>query len=253
LHEIPVRIPFILSRPQSGIGVAHTVGLALPTVKPLGYRIVVFLFRIIFGVLSRCHVTGLENVPERGPFIVVNNHLSYIDSPLLGIAVPHMVQPLAAEKYERHLIFRLILEVAGPIFIDRGEVDRVALRQALKVLGNGGPLAIAIEGTRSKTGGLIEGKTGAAYFATRANVPLLPVVLYGSEQFFSNLLRLRRTDVYVAFGPLIHLPEGRARSEQLDAHTEHIMLTLAAMLPEQNRGVYADHPHLQDYLSSDLK
>jgi 1-acyl-sn-glycerol-3-phosphate acyltransferase len=207
------------------------------------------IFRFIYDIVARRHVTGLENLPQSGPYIMVSNHMSYVDSPLIYIELPAFITVLAAEKYEHHP-FRPILNLAGPIFINRGEVDRVALRQVLAVLEDGGVLGIAIEGTRSRTGGLGKGKSGAAYFATRANVPIVPVVMYGTEKVLSNLRRLRRTDLYTVIGPPIHLPPGRARTEELDAYTEQIMVAMAAMLPEQYRGFYADHPLLKERLSN---
>jgi 1-acyl-sn-glycerol-3-phosphate acyltransferase len=220
-----------------------------PRVNRTIYRMGRAVFDLIYSIATRRHVTGLEHVPESGPYIMVSNHLSHVDPPLVYIELPAVVHVLAAEKYEHHP-FRPILNIAGAIFINRGEVDRKALRRALAVLEGGEILGIAIEGTRSKTGGLIRGKSGPAYLATRANVPLLPVVVYGTEKAFHNLRRLRRTDVYTVIGPPIHLPEGRADSKQLDAFTDQIMVTLAAMLPEEYRGVYADHPLLKERLTS---
>jgi 1-acyl-sn-glycerol-3-phosphate acyltransferase len=181
----------------------------------------------------------------------VSNHISYVDSPLIYIEVPTFINVLAAEKYEHHP-FRPILNFAGPIFINRGEADRVALRQALAVLEDGGVLGVAIEGTRSRTGGLGQGKSGAAYLATRANAPIVPVVMYGTEQVLPNLPRLRRTELHMAIGPPIHLPPGRARTEELDAYTDQIMVTMASMLPEKYRGFYADHPLLKERLSNSV-
>ncbi len=106
------------------------------------------------------------------------------------------------------------------------------------------PLAVAVEGTRSHSGGLAEGKTGAAYLATRANVPLVPAVTWGTENIIPAWAHLRRADVYVVFGEPFRLPEGRARSAELEAYTEDIMVRLARMLPEQYRGVYREHPQV---------
>ena len=207
------------------------------------------IFRIIYDIVTRRHVTGLENLPASGPYVMVTNHISYVDSPLIYIEIPTYINVLAAEKYELHP-FRLILDFAGPIFVNRGEVDRVALRQGLAVLEDGGVLGVAIEGTRSRTASLGQGKSGAAYFATRANAPVVPVVIYGTEKVLPNLRRLRRTDLYMAIGAPIHLPPGRARTEDLDAYTEQIMVAMASMLPKQYRGFYADHPLLKERLSS---
>jgi 1-acyl-sn-glycerol-3-phosphate acyltransferase len=160
------------------------------------------------------------------------------------VAMPRIMYVLAGERYQHHA-FGPILRIAGAIFVQRGEIDREALRQAFNALEDGYCLAVAVEGTRSKTGGLIEGKTGAAYLAARAGVPILPAVMWGTEQIGPAWHRLRPSDPpHVRFGPLIRLPEGRSRSAELECHTDEIMTTLAAMLPEQYRGVYRDHSAL---------
>lgn len=220
-----------------------------PHISPFAYEMGRTIFTLMYTVATRRHVTGKENIPESGPLIIATNHLSQVDVPFMAIEIPHHMYALAAEKYERHL-FRFILRMGGAIFIQRGEIDRKALRQALNVLEDGKPLAVAVEGTRSHTGGLIEGKTGAAYLATRSGAPILPTVMWGTEKAYRNLSRLRRTDLYAAFGPLIHLPQGQANSGELDRYTEHLMLSLAALLPPSYRGLYAAHPRLPEYLNS---
>ncbi len=104
----------------------------------------------------------------------------------------------------------------------------------------GTAVGVAIEGTRSRTGGLLPGKTGAAYLATRANAPILPMAIWGTEQVISNLKRLRRSTIHVRLGPMIQLPEGRANTQQLEEYTEQLMLTIARMLPPEYRGVYRE-------------
>jgi 1-acyl-sn-glycerol-3-phosphate acyltransferase len=193
-------------------------------------------------------VEGRANIPQTGAFLLATNHLSYLDSFTMAIAMPRILYFLAGEKYQHH-IFASVMDIAGAIYVRRGQVDREALRQATAVLEDGRFLWVAVEGTRSKTGALIEGKTGAAYLATRAAVPIVPAVMWGTEKIGPEWKRFRRGGpAYVRFGPPFHLPEGRARSEDLDRYTDEIMTTLAAMLPEAYRGVYKDHPRLVDKL-----
>lgn len=208
------------------------------------YRFVKVVFSALFRTLARLQVTGLENIPKEGGFIMLTNHLSYIDAPAEFVAMPRILYVLAAEKYERNLFLGMLLRVAGAIFIDRGEPDRDAIRQAIAVLKAGYALGLAIEGTRSKTGGLQQAKSGVAYFATRADVPVVPTAIWGSETVFRDLRRLRRPSVYIHFGEPVKLPPGRVRSEQLDAYSEELIITLARMLPEEYRGIYRDHPEV---------
>jgi 1-acyl-sn-glycerol-3-phosphate acyltransferase len=214
--------------------------------------------RAFFGLLVRLltqgvHAEGVENIPPEGSFIFVTNHLSYLDSPFHFVVIPRVFYFLAGERYKKH-IFGLILRIGGAIFVNRGEVDRNALKQALAALADGQCLGLAPEGTRSKTGALIAARTGAAYLATKADVPILPGVVWGSEQVGSAWHRWRRgPQIEVRYGPLFYLPDGRARADQLDFYTEEIMTTLAAMLPEAYRGVYRDHPKTLEKLNAHRK
>ena len=177
--------------------------------------------------------------------------MSLADPLLVFIQLPYVAHALVAEKYEQHP-FGLVLGMGGPIYINRGEVDRKALNQMFSLLKDGGVLAIAAEGTRSKTGKLSQAKKGVAYIVAKANVPVLPVAVHGTENVFNNLKRLRRTDVYTTFGKILHFESGPIRSLPLDEYTDRMMVALAAMLPEHYRGYYADHPLLEEYLDEKL-
>ena len=221
-----------------------------PHVNVTLYRSARAFFRFLVALLvKKVDIQGMENLPHEGAFVLATNHLSFLDSPLLFVTIPRTMYVLAGEKYQRH-IFAPILRIAGAIFVQRGEVDRNALRQATNALEDGHCLAIAIEGTRSKTGKLIPGKTGVAYVATRTHVPIVPVVVWGTERIIPTWKRLHRPEVHVRFGKMFRLPEGRTHSKELDAYTDDIMTTMASMLPEEYRGVYEDHPLLTQKLAN---
>lgn len=217
---------------------------AYPHTSRFWYPVLKVFFHTLLRIVTRFHVAGVENIPADGPTIIYINHLSYIDSVAMFVVIPRHVHVLAAEKYEHHWFMGPLLRVAGAIFIQRGEVDRVSMKKAMAVLEDGNLLALAIEGTRSKTGGLQPGKTGVAYFATRTDATLVPGVVWGTERALPALMRLRRADVYVKVGPSFRLPQGRARIEELEGYTDQMMVTLARMLPDQYRGVYRDHPQV---------
>ncbi len=206
------------------------------------YRMLKKLVQWLLPLLLRVRVVGRENFPPSGPYILVTNHLSAYDSPLLMAVCPHTVRAFAASKHKRNPFYALVLNMAGSIWVRRGEIDREALRGAMAVLERGEVLGMAPEGTRArKVYALQPGKTGAAYLATRANVPIVPVGITGTEKVKENLPRLRRTDVTVTVGEPFYLPEsGRVRGPKLDEYTDIIMRRIAALLPPEYRGVYAD-------------
>lgn len=206
-------------------------------VQRAAHLIIRFLVRLLFKVT----IEGLEHVPERGAFVLAVNHLDYLDAPIVFAKMPRRMVAFAANKWENsHFTGVLLTYVGTAIYVDRGAPDRKALAAALAVLKAGGALGMAPEGTRSPTGGLTKGHTGVAYLATRGSAPILPMVAYGQEQSGRYWKRLRRAPVHVRIGPLIHLPQGKARTEQLHAYTDQIMLTLARLLPEAYRGVYGE-------------
>lgn len=204
------------------------------------YRIVRMIISLVYRLLARIEIVGAENVPQEGPCIVICNHLSRFDPPLLLVALPLRMTVLAADKYQRHPLFGPFMSSMGAIYVRRGEVDRQALRACLDVLRGGGIIGLAPEGTRSPTGGLQEGHTGVAYLASRAGVPILPVVVTGTEKLPASLKRFRRGQVKAVVGEPFTLPvtERKAKGKQLKEFTELIMRRLADMLPEEYRGVY---------------
>lgn len=206
------------------------------------YRLIRGIIRFLLRHLSHLEVEGLEKIPDQGPYIVVTNHLHWLDPPVLLAVLPHRAHVFAAEKWERNLVLGPLFRSMGAIFVQRGEVDRKALHQAMAVLRGGGVLGMAPEGTRSKTGALQQGRTGAAYMAYQTGAKLVPAVVTGQKLVFPSLWRFRRAGVRVVIGPPFEPPpvEDKVSAAQVRAFTTEIMYRLAAMLPPEYRGVYAD-------------
>lgn len=212
------------------------------TSEPLAYRVLRLIARVITRLTMRPSYVGLEHFPDEPPYLLVTNHLSLFDLPLLLSVFPHTVRAFAANKHRWNPIYWPFLKAGGSIWVRRGAVDRRALREALEVLERGEVLGLAPEGTRSgDTHALQKGKAGAAYLATRADLPIVPVGIVGTEKVKRALPRLRRARVQLIVGEPFRLPkEGRVRSPQLHAFADRIMYRIAALLPPKYRGVYAD-------------
>jgi 1-acyl-sn-glycerol-3-phosphate acyltransferase len=206
------------------------------------YKLVRGVVGFLLRLLSRLEIEGLEHVPDEGPYLLLTNHLHWLDPPALAVAYPHRSYLFAAEKWEHHWLLGPFLRSLDAIFVNRGEVDRKALRKAMAVLEGGGVLGMAPEGTRSKTGGLQRGRSGAAYMAYRTGVRLVPTAITGQEQVFTSLRRFRRATIHVVFGPpFAPAPvEGKATAVQVHEFAEEIMYRMASLLPAEYRGVYGD-------------
>ena len=213
------------------------------------------LIRLIFNLIARVEVTGYENLPTQGNFVIATNHLGIVDAPLAFYALDRWdLFVLVGEKWKKKLFFRWLGKNFNFIFIDRFNPDIKALRTVMALMDEGKNLVIAPEGTRSRTGALIEGKPGVSYLATRLGQPIVPVAIAGTEDkvIFGNLKRLRRSHITVTAGPAFTLPPlpRENRDAILKQYTDEIMCHIAAMLPEKHWGVYRDHPRLKELLNT---
>lgn len=214
-------------------------------------KILWITFGFLFWLLSKVEVIGIENVPKIGGGIVASNHLGIIDAPLIFYVVRRNdITALVAKKHQKNPIIRWVVEVASGIWINREEADSAAVRAARSHLQNGGLLGIAPEGTRSKTGGLNPGKTGVAYMAEKAGVPIIPAAITGTYSGMKKVLLLKRPRFTIRFGkPFILPPVDRtSRAASLVRNTDEIMCRIAVLLPPANRGVYGDHPRLKELM-----
>jgi 1-acyl-sn-glycerol-3-phosphate acyltransferase len=208
------------------------------------YRVFRGIIGFILRLFCRLEIRGLEHVPDVGPYLLLVNHIHWLDAPTLMVVFPYRSYVFAAAKRENHWFFGPIFRSMDAIFVRRGEVDRRALRKALAVLEGGGVLGLAPEGTRSPTGALQKGRSGAAFMAYRSGAKLLPVVITGQKKVFPLWRGFRRAPLRAVFGPAFEPPppsvEGRVSAADARAFTEEIMYRLAAMLPPEYRGEYAD-------------
>jgi 1-acyl-sn-glycerol-3-phosphate acyltransferase len=221
----------------------------------MALKILRFLARMIFPIIARLDIIGLENLPESG-FIAATNHLGRLDSALIFYIFDRddLIMPIA-EKYEHHPLFGPLGERMGAIWLDRFNPDIHAVRQMMNRLKKGGVLFIAPEGTRSKTERLQRGKPGVSFLASKAGVPIVPVALTGTEDrvILDNLKHLRRSHITARAGKAFNLPPvpGKERDQALQDETDEIMCRIAAMLPEKYRGFYAEYPRLKELLEED--
>jgi 1-acyl-sn-glycerol-3-phosphate acyltransferase len=143
------------------------------------------------------------------------------------------------ELYDIPILGSLV-QAYGVIWVHRGLPDRRAIQAALAGLREGRLVGVAPEGRESLTGGLEEGTGGAAYIALKAGVPIVPVTFIGTENYriYSNLKRLRRTQVSMTVGPMFTLEQLPDKRESVRVGTRLIMERLAMQLPPEHQGVY---------------
>lgn len=189
---------------------------------------------LITTFLLDMRVTGRDNIPQDGGFILAVNHVMFYDVVPVQIALGarpifYMAKGELFSNPLTALLFRSLL--AFPV--QRGAGDATALDFARRLLERGQVVGIFPEGTRSHGRGLGRGKSGAARLALLTGAPILPVAIDGTQ----DLLRAfpRRTQVRISIAaPLFPLPQ-----EKVTALTERAMRCIAEMLPEKYQGQYS--------------
>ncbi len=191
----------------------------------------------VFALVARVHLRNRHNVPKHGPYIIAANHLSWTDIPLIPMYLSGKVIYMAKEEsfYGRS---GWLVRFLGAFPVKRGEGDRQALKAANEQLKKGKVLIIFPEGTRSKTRTMAKGHAGLGMIALRANVPVIPVAIWGSE----NALKKFGAEITISYGePMMLQPKGaKMTREDIDNATDEVMRRIASMLPERYRGVYGE-------------
>ncbi|MGW4895778.1 lysophospholipid acyltransferase family protein [Kitasatospora sp. NPDC004240] len=213
--------------------------------------------RLVLKPLARAiwrpDIQGLENVPRKGGVILASNHLSFIDSVVIPLTAPRRVHFLAKAEYFTGTGFkgrlsRGFFEAIGAVPVERGTYRsaQASLESALEILEADKAFGIYPEGTRSLDGRLYRGKTGVAWLALTAGVPVVPVALEGPEDILpvgKRVPRIRR--VTVRFGEPLHFDElhGQARSAKARRQvTDEVMRAIQELSGQEVAENYNEIP-----------
>lgn len=202
------------------------------------------IFRGLFHVLSRVKVSGKENVPASGPYLIAINHVSLFEPPFILAFWPMAPEAVGAVDIWKRRGQASLVRLYGGIQVHRGEFDRRLLDTMQAVFKTGKPLLIAPEGGRSHTPGMRRALPGAAYAVSKAGVPVVPVGISGAtDDFLKNGLHGKRPSIEMRIGAPFHLPQvnerGDTRRLALQNNADLIMYRIAELLPEEYRGVYS--------------
>lgn len=201
-----------------------------------------FIIRPLLLLLTRWQVEGKENIPKDGALIVVANHLSLIDPPLLSASIPRRIVFMAKEELFHHPILGPLTRGWHAFPVSRGRADREAIRRAEQVLKKDMVLGIFPEAMRSADGQMQRGYTGAALIARRSGARVLPIGIAGSEKIRGPGFIFHRPSISVNIGKPFVPPtnDGGTSRQRLLPATEIIMERIAELLPPGYRGIYGD-------------
>ena len=149
------------------------------------YRIAQLISYLYLKVFHRLEVTGIDNVPKSGSFIMASNHLSFLDPPALGCSVNRNLHYFARDSlFTGPLGF--LIDKLNAIPVNRGQLDLKTLKLTLSVLNSGHPLLVFPEGTRSPGGKLGKAKKGVGLLVSKAKCDVLPVRINGSFEILGK-------------------------------------------------------------------
>jgi 1-acyl-sn-glycerol-3-phosphate acyltransferase len=220
------------------------------TIRPRTFRFtrtaVIRACKLLFGMT----IEGEANVPKMGAYILVSNHLHNLDPVFTSAACPRPVQYMAKVELFKVPVLRRIIRWVGAFPINRGKMDREAIRHGQAVLKAGYGLGIFPEGTRSLSMKIERVLPGAGLFALKDDVTIVPCAITGSERLPFNGAKQHRgkgadmpdpghKGVRIRFGEAFTIPaviDGKRANAE--AATHYMMERVAALLPEPYRGIY---------------
>jgi 1-acyl-sn-glycerol-3-phosphate acyltransferase len=218
----------------------------IPLRIKINRRFLRVFFRTFFRLLGKVEIHGLENVPDHNKYVAVFNHVSLVEVPFIAAFWPTIIEIIgAAAVWERPGV-SIVAKMWSGVQVKRTVVDRDVFKQVKRVFEADRPLMISPEGGRSHTPGLRRGKAGVAYIIDQVDVEVIPVAVVGNTMdFLTKGLKGKRPTIQMFVGEPFKMPalEGRGEERRLmrQQNTDYIMARLAALLPENYRGVYAEY------------
>ena len=215
----------------------------MPNASRVWFLVAGFFARFAFMRIVRCEWTHFDRIPKGG-VIIASNHVSSADPAMMASAIyPRSPRYMAKiELFQKEPILGYLFALSGAFPVRRGAADRLAIREAERLLSEGAALGMFPEGHRSDTGAMMQAHSGTALLALRSRAPVVAVGITGSERMRAGWRALfNRTQVKMtASHPFSVEPSGR-RITRDDIERAHliIMRAIAEQLPPEYRGVYA--------------
>ncbi len=165
------------------------------------YYLAWYIFFILSKLFFPLKISGLESIPRQGSFIFASNHRSYLDPMLVGLCYRRKLSYVAKDTLFKNKFFGFLLNQVGAFPVRRNAPDIRSIKEALKRLKRGCPIVIFPEGTRVSTGEGKKPELGAGFLAVKADVPVVPVFIEGSDRVLPpGSPRLKPGPIYVTIG-----------------------------------------------------
>lgn len=188
--------------------------------KPILHFVAILIYRV--------KKVGEENVPKEGAFVLCGNHVHALDAPAIVLSAKRKVVFIAKSELFKNPILKWLANVFDIIPVKRGKQDLESMKRSLKAIAKGEILGIFPEGTRKGLEKNVKVKTGAAFMALRAGVPIIPVGVQGSFKPF--------TKVIINYGKPMNFSKyysNKPEKEVLEKVTEEVMAEIIKLTNEK--------------------
>ena len=182
--------------------------------QKLIYQLVSKLFVFpIYKLVFKGHLIGRDNIPQKDSFIMVSNHGSLLDPPLLGHALGRNISFMAKAELFKIPLLGFIIKACGAYPVKRGIVDKNTIKTACKKLSNDNCIGIFIDGTRQKNGRVNKPKQGAALLAFKNQKLLLPVAIVNSHRLIRFKFIPLFSKIVIKVGKPVQPPQSSSRDD----------------------------------------
>ena len=202
-------------------------------------------FSALYRIFLIKEVSGTENFPKKGGFVIAANHTSYLDIPALSFTICKSIKKEARYIAKKELfyspIMRYILETGGAIPVDRSKKDENVFEEAIKLLKKGEVIVVYPEGTRTLTGKIQKGRTGVARLALWAKVPVVPVGIKGTFELMPSgrILPKLKKSIIVNIGKPIYFNKyynKKVTKKLIRGITDAVMKNIADLAGQEYAG-----------------
>jgi len=214
------------------------------SVRPKAIRYLLGYFVLFLGsIFAKIKVKGSENIPQKGPFIIVCNHFNLLDPPFVIFAIKKPINFLMASDQTVNAQFMWAPWLYGFIPTNRQNLAPTTIKKSIKAIQKGEIIGIFPEGTATEQ--IIRpAKNGAAYLAMRTGAQILPMSLLGMDNIWTNWFKGIRPKLQICIGkpfsPILLPNERKERNEAIRVTGEEIMCRIAALMPSKYHGIYTE-------------
>jgi 1-acyl-sn-glycerol-3-phosphate acyltransferase len=197
-----------------------------------------FLGRLLLPILARIKITGRENFPHTRPVILAGNHVAFLEVALMVVYPPYLVEIIGTGDIPLDPTFAPLANLYGFIPINRGNLDRAGLKQALTVLEQGGVLGIFPEGGIWQPNQM-QAQTGVSWLSSQAQAPIVPIGFGGMRGAIKAMLRFKRPHLTMNIGkpiPPIQITQSSvSRKNAFHSGALHVMERIQALIPAEEQ------------------